>query len=85
MHVVIDYIQLQPGTNPPYPLVFDEDEPLMAGQLTKFKGKKNLHIVNILYYVYLILLCHNIIITFHNHIIINYESKLHCIVVLRYF
>ena len=30
--VVIDYIQ--PGTNPPYPSVFDEDEPLMAGQFT---------------------------------------------------
>ena len=30
--VMIDYIQ--PGTDPPYPSAFDENEPLVAGQFT---------------------------------------------------
>ena len=39
--VVIDYIQ--PGTNPPYPSAFDEDEPLIAGQFTMWPKDRIRH------------------------------------------
>ena len=35
---MIDYVQ--PGTDPPYPSAFDENEPLIAGQFTVWPKDK---------------------------------------------